>query len=309
MKNLFTFLVVLLSVGALRAQSPIIFQPGPGLNDGTDEGGLNGGKDTYIGDWDALSHYDATTVFTSPNSNCNSTTWIGLMKFDLSSLPSAVDSVFLVFHHLDPSPYCYSNCNADFHMAVVTEAWSETTVSYSNPPAKSTTPFYSKTALNWDDTLGVQQYDITAVYRDWADETVPNHGFQIYSSSIGCNNASVFFAPYSSDDTINGGERRPYLKIYSNSTAINSISAEKFDLKLYPNPAVTESILEFSLNEEENIRFEMFDVSGRILQNFEKIFSPGTNRIIIPMDGYNSGLYFYRLKSNTDSVTGKLIKR
>lgn len=79
---------LLLSALAL-AQTPIIFQPGPGLNDGTDEGGLNGGKDVYTWDEQFSSNFGtATQCGSSPISTCNQTNRRGYIKFDLSTLPS-----------------------------------------------------------------------------------------------------------------------------------------------------------------------------------------------------------------------------
>ena len=153
--------VILLSAQFTLAQTPIIYQPGPGLNDGTDEGGVNGGKDVFLGDADDIAHGIESAFYVLPISNCNATTYVSLFKFDVSTLPSEVDSVMLVITHSDPGAYCYSNCLADFHLAAITEPWSETTVTFYGRPAKESTPFYSLLNHNWDDSLHAKEYDIT----------------------------------------------------------------------------------------------------------------------------------------------------
>ncbi len=291
------------------AQTPIIFQPGPGLNNGTDEGGANGGKDVFIGDADNITHGTESAFVTSPVSNCNNTTWISLLKFDVSSLPSVVDSVVMVLHHTNPSAYCYSNCIADFYFGIVTQPWDETTVSYSNPPTISSTPFYSLLNHNWDDSLKVKEYNITQVYRDWRDGTVPNHGFEIYSTTVGCNNACVYVCGYSSDDTTNGGAYRPYLKVYTATSGIHTPNAELLGVQCYPNPANDMFTLEFTISEMQKIIVELTDVTGRVVSTSEYAMTAGTNKIPIAIKAVDAGLYYYHLKTNSGEVSGKLIKQ
>lgn len=309
MKHIYAIAFILFLAQPMIAQTPIIFQPGPGLNDGTDEGGANGGKDVYIGDWDNITHGIEAGFVTYPISNCNNTTLISLLKFDVSSLPSEVDSVIMVIHHFAPMAYCYSNCVADFHLGLVMEAWSETTVSFTSPPAIAATPFYSILNHSWDDSLKIKEYNITDVYRDWRDGTVPNHGFEIYSTTVGCNNACVYVGGYTSDDTTNAGEYRPYLKVYTQSTGIISQLSANMGLRCYPNPASDQIVLEFSLDAWQNIIFEIADVTGRLITSREYEMEEGANRISVSLADINAGLYFYRLKTNAGEVSGKLVKK
>ncbi len=309
MKRIYTLTCILFLSQPLLAQTPIIFKPGPGLNDGTDEGGADGGKDVYIGNWDNITHGIEAGFATNPISDCNNTNQISLLKFDVSSLPAEVDSVLMVIHHFDPQAYCYSNCIADFHFTAVTEPWSETTITYTSPPAIATTPFYSFINLNWDDSLKIKEYNITDVYRDWRDGTIPNHGFEIYSTTVGCNNACVYVGGYTSDDTTNAGEYRPYLKIYVNTIGIESMLAKDMGLQCYPNPATNQATLEFTLNAMQNIIFELVDVTGRLMITREYAMTAGLNRITIPLSDVNAGLYYYRIKTNVGEVAGKLIKK
>ncbi len=82
-------LILLLAVGSLVfAQNPIIFMPDAGLNDGSDEGGLNGGKETYVFDGDPNTNNGAVNAFYSlPISTCNNTNYLGMIQFDLTTLP------------------------------------------------------------------------------------------------------------------------------------------------------------------------------------------------------------------------------
>lgn len=308
-KHLYMLACIFFLAQPLFAQTPIIFKPGPGLNDGTDEGGANGGKDAYVSNIDNIAHGIEAGFATNPISNCNTTDQVSFLKFDVSSLPAEVDSVLMVIHHFDPQPYCFSNCIADFHFGIVTEPWSETTITFYNPPAIAANPFYSFINLNWDDSLKIKEYNITETYRDWRDETVPNHGFEIYSTTVGCNNACVYIGGYTSDDTTNAGEYRPYLKIYENTIGIESMLAKQMGLHCYPNPATNEATLEFSLDAMQNITVDLLDVTGRLLSTREYATTSGINKITFSLSDVNAGLYYYRLKTNSGKVSGKLMKK
>jgi hypothetical protein len=208
-----TFLVTavcLLSIVHL-AQSEIIFRPGPGLNDGTDNGSANGGKDSWVyGDPPDINYGVDPYVLGSPVSNCNSAMFKAYIQFDLSTLPANVSQVFLGVTHFPHINYCYSNCNADFYFYPVSEPWNEMTLTYANSPLEAAA-VYGPINITFPNDFGNKEYDITSIYRAWKDNSVPNHGLAIYSPTIGCNNACVSFSVHSSDAAEENN--RPYLKI------------------------------------------------------------------------------------------------
>ena len=207
----FVVTVVCLLSFVPMAQSEIVFRPGPGLNDGTDSGSVNGGKDSWVsGDTSATNYGAESYVVATPVSNCNPATAKAYIQFDLSTLPANVQQVFLGVTHLPHTSYCYSNCDADFYFYPVTEPWSETTLTYDNKPSEAAA-VYGPINITFPNDFGNREYDITNIYRSWKDNSVPNHGLAIYSPTVGCNNAAVIFYAHSSDAT--DENNRPYLKI------------------------------------------------------------------------------------------------
>jgi hypothetical protein len=193
------------------AQSEIVFRPGPGLNNGTDNGSANGGKDSWVsGDTSGTNYGAESYVVATPVSNCNSATAKAYIQFDLSTLPANVQQVFLGVTHLPHMSYCLSNCDADFYFYPVTEPWSETTLIYDNKPPEAAA-VYGPINITFPNDFGNREYDITSIYRAWKNNSVPNHGLAIYSPTVGCNNAAVIFYVHSSDATEENN--RPYLKI------------------------------------------------------------------------------------------------
>ncbi len=181
----------------LYSQNLIIFRPGPGANNGHDEGTLSAGKDAWVYEGEPTTNYGTTPyVQALPISNCNNRHCAAFIRFDLDSLPSDVDSVFLTFNHYPHTTYCYSGCNADFYFAALTQPWDEMTINYTNIPAKNTA-FYGPINIVFPNDVGERQYDITNMYSLWKSGTVPNYGMTIYSSTVTCNNAAVYFNVFS----------------------------------------------------------------------------------------------------------------
>ena len=113
---LYSLAFLLITSHAAFAQDTIIFRPGPGANDSTDQGGLTGGKDVWVYEGDPASNFGTTPYIEAlPISNCNATHTSAFIQFDLSTLPANVDSAFVVFNHYSHTTYCYSGCDANFY--------------------------------------------------------------------------------------------------------------------------------------------------------------------------------------------------
>jgi hypothetical protein len=212
-KLLYVFFAVMLCLLPFisYAQSGIIFRPGPGLNDGTDDGSINAGKDTWVYGNETGTNYGLDPyILGSPVSDCNPATFMAYIQFNLSTLPIDVQQVFLGVTHLPHTSYCYSNCNADFYFYPVNQPWGERTLTYNNAPSEGSA-VYGPINISFPNDFGNMEYDITTIYRNWQNNSVPNHGLAIHSPTVGCNNAAVIFYVASSDDPEES--RRPYLRI------------------------------------------------------------------------------------------------
>ena len=208
-------------VADVQATSEIIFRPGPGPNNGSDNGSANGGKDAYVSrynngpdDYRNMNFGAEPSVVGTPRSNCNPSDSKGYIQFDLSSLPADVQQVFLGVTHSPHTTYCYSNCIADFYFYPITQSWSEKTITHNAMPAEGSS-VYGPIHITFPNDFKTREYDITTIYRNWKNGSVPNYGLAIYSPTVGCNNAAVQFSVHSSDDT--DPSVRPYLRIISSS--------------------------------------------------------------------------------------------
>jgi hypothetical protein len=75
-----------------------------------------------------------------------------------------------------------------------------------------------------------------------------------------------------------------------------------------PNPFSNSTTIGFNLPNEDNVRFQLFDVTGKQLSSEERIFSSGRNEIIVKKEQFPSaGLYYYTLETSSNKVTKKMI--
>ncbi|MGC2063174.1 MAG: DNRLRE domain-containing protein [Thermodesulfovibrionales bacterium] len=205
----------------------ILFRPTPGLNDGTDDGSLNAGKDAYA--WSCGGVYSGSDIVIGgyPRSNCNGCNIKGYIQFNIDSLPASIYRVYLGLTHYEQTSTCWSNCAADFYFFPVAEAWNEMTVGSGAMPAEGS-EVYGPISLSVPNNLGFQEYDITDTYVKWKNATIQNNGLTIYSPDVGCNNGSVGFFVHSSDDP--NPNTRPYLRIIYKSplSTGNIIDTDKY---------------------------------------------------------------------------------
>jgi len=297
-----------------KKDTVMIYQPGPGLNDSTDMGGINSGMDSWVYEGNPSTNYkNDMYIITAPISNCNSTHSQGLIRFDLGNLPDTVDSVFVGFTHFEHTSYCYSGCNADFFFARATQPWYENDVSYTNKPTTDTA-FYGPVNVTFPNNFGTREYDITNTYKLWRDSTVPNYGMMIYSNTVTCNNAAVMFYVHTSDDT--SIVSRPYLKIYykvdtgtvDTGTAISKVQFDS-KLKIYPNPAASEVTAALQVQQQGYGWYAITDIAGRVIVKEEVQWQTGNNNIRIPLHNLDKGMYFYMLYTPDGRYGGKLMKQ
>jgi photosystem II stability/assembly factor-like uncharacterized protein len=82
----------------------------------------------------------------------------------------------------------------------------------------------------------------------------------------------------------------------------------KFSAAIFPNPASGIADCRFSMADSRRIILKIFDVSGREMAKvFEGMKPAGEHSIHIDVSGFDPGIYFYRISSGDQSMTGKLV--
>jgi hypothetical protein len=86
--------------------------------------------------------------------------------------------------------------------------------------------------------------------------------------------------------------------------------AAAFAVRTFPNPVVNQAHFFFRLPQAGATKLSVFDVSGReVAQIVDANLSAGTHQAswTLPADRAAAGTYFYRMQSNDDVVTGRLV--
>ena len=79
-------------------------------------------------------------------------------------------------------------------------------------------------------------------------------------------------------------------------------------LQIYPNPFVANATIEFNLNKEENIAINVFDVTGKLVQNIPNtVYSVGNHKINVDGHGLEGGLYYVNIVAESGIITRKLV--
>ncbi len=76
----------------------------------------------------------------------------------------------------------------------------------------------------------------------------------------------------------------------------------------YPNPFNARTIIQFSLSEPANVKLQIFDIVGRLVETLAECeFAAGENSVTWDAAAHPSGVYFVRLAGDTGSVTKKVV--
>lgn len=76
----------------------------------------------------------------------------------------------------------------------------------------------------------------------------------------------------------------------------------------YPNPFNASTTISFTLSEEQDINLAVYDLLGRRIEVLlDGTADAGTHSVIFDAGKYPSGIYFYRLKTGTNSETRSMV--
>jgi hypothetical protein len=76
----------------------------------------------------------------------------------------------------------------------------------------------------------------------------------------------------------------------------------------YPNPFNASTVISFNLPEQSHVYLKVYDLLGRETAVLvDDVLNPGEHNAIWRADNYSSGIYFYRLTTDAQSVMGKMV--
>ena len=131
-----------------------------------------------------------------------------------------------------------------------------------------------------------------------SNEQNPIH---IYNE-IGVYTVSLTVSDGYSDDT---EIKEDYIEVMETGVEHNIVSPETLLCKNYPNPFNPETIIEFSIKEGENGSLTIYNTKGQLLETYE--YEAGNHELTWDAKQYGSGIYFYKLETQSYTETKKMI--
>jgi len=78
-------------------------------------------------------------------------------------------------------------------------------------------------------------------------------------------------------------------------------------LQNFPNPVTDRTTICFSVRDEGRVQLQLLDLSGKIIRTFlDEVTKPGKYHISVEVPDIDSGIYLYRLLTNSGTVTKKM---
>lgn len=82
---------------------------------------------------------------------------------------------------------------------------------------------------------------------------------------------------------------------------------KKLNLKSYPNPFNSSTIIEFTLNENKSFDLNLYNLLGELVSSYKGYSSNFNNRIKIDSANLSNGIYICTLKSDNQIDSVKLV--
>ena len=93
------------------------------------------------------------------------------------------------------------------------------------------------------------------------------------------------------------------------STDLQPAQSNLSELKLFPNPATNQVLIQISLNNASNVQLMLCDVSGKCVKQLteNQLVATGNTEFYCDLTGLKSGIYFVQLLSESFNSSSKLI--
>jgi hypothetical protein len=151
------------------------------------------------------------------------------------------------------------------------------------------------------DTISATQYMLPGMVMAWANFSIP----LTYLMAGNPDTCMIILAASNSTPAANS-----YLWVddlnFTGLIGINEVSTSPTNLSVYPNPAQNLLNVSFTLQNQENVKLELVDVTGKLIREVNPSVMQGDNTLSMDLEGIDNGIYFIRLVSNGAIETKKI---
>jgi hypothetical protein len=140
------------------------------------------------------------------------------------------------------------------------------------------------------------------------------NGVWLGSGFVNGTSATITFPAITSACTIDvtgtAYNKSPYFgTVLVGTTAVADVSGNISAVGLYPNPAASSSMLNYTVIAQENVNVTIYDALGNNVLNVvnNQEAAPGTHQAKIDVSALEQGIYFCTVKTGESTVTKKLV--
>jgi len=80
------------------------------------------------------------------------------------------------------------------------------------------------------------------------------------------------------------------------------------NIKVYPNPFTTSTIIEYELNQPSEVTISIYNHFGELVKVMRQKQPAGQQQVVWDAEGLPAGVYYFRLEAGESIVKGGLIK-
>ncbi|MCX6270647.1 MAG: T9SS type A sorting domain-containing protein, partial [Bacteroidetes bacterium] len=150
------------------------------------------------------------------------------------------------------------------------------------------------------------EYEVLATFT--GQYTIWTHQVIYLQDYLGAPWVSLRFRLVSDNNQVDDGMYLDDFQINVNGTGISSLPQNGWGLTTRPNPFSQTTEISFVNREPGIIQLEVYNATGTLVKTLcDHELSAGRHRFLFDGSDLSSGLYFYRLTSASETVTGKMM--
>lgn len=174
-------------------------------------------------------------------------------------------------------------------------------------PEDSTTITNFPVRFRWDSLTAFTKYDVYIIDEEWrkiATELNVNNSFWDFSGQQLISGKTYGWIvrsknPGGSSKNWSEWSEPRYFYVPQNNNPNQTYKPLSYEYSLsqnYPNPFNSSTIIQYSVAENSNVNFTLYDITGREVKKFmNENLSAGKYSLILELNNYPAGIYIYRI--------------
>lgn len=109
-----------------------------------------------------------------------------------------------------------------------------------------------------------------------------------------------------SNYSFTAGDQTSYFKTRNYNVSVNEVNADAAQLNVFPNPAITQSVLSFNVEKPASVSIRMTDLTGKVVYTTDLGQVQGSVIETLDVTKLNAGLYFVQVQVGDSFMSKKI---